>query len=178
MDEGVCKSCFECNSYIGSVGEKGFCKLYDHETTSPEIACPRFEEKEKKTIPVEQPEVKKQSETKLKIVNILLVGFFLASTIITVLGLIFAMYLGISVVVNDSIPGMLKMMTTFVLLVLVLIGTYVLFTLGKKFLWARFLEIIFAIVAVVVILMKYETIWSSLTVYIARFISIIYGSFI
>lgn len=177
MDESVCKSCFECKSYIGSVGEKGFCKLYDHETTSPEIACPRFLKKEKITIPDVQPEVKKQSETRLRIVNVLMVGAFLASTVLTILGFIFALYFGISVAVNDYIPGVLKLMTVFVLFVLVLFGTYILFTLGKKYLWVRFLEIIIAIAAVAVILMKYETIWSSLTVSIAKFIEIIYGSY-
>lgn len=178
MEESVCKNCFGCRYYIGSVGEKGYCRLFDHETPVPEIACPRFEEKPEKEAPAENPVVERHSEARLKIRNALLVGSFLASTIITILGLIFAMYFSISVMVNDSIPGTLKLLSVFVLLFLVLFGTYILFTFGKKYLWVRFFGIIFAIFAVAVILLHYETIWSSLTVYIAKFIEIIYADFV
>lgn len=41
-------SCLDCKHYTEDIGDKGYCKLYRHNTASPEIACPKFERKETK----------------------------------------------------------------------------------------------------------------------------------
>lgn len=41
-------SCLDCKHYTEDIGDKGYCKLYRHNTASPEIACPKFESKERK----------------------------------------------------------------------------------------------------------------------------------
>ena len=41
-------ACLDCKHYTEDIGDKGYCKLYRHNTASPEIACPKFESKERK----------------------------------------------------------------------------------------------------------------------------------
>lgn len=41
-------SCLNCKHYTEDIGDKGYCKLYRHNTASPEVACPKFEKKETK----------------------------------------------------------------------------------------------------------------------------------
>lgn len=42
------KSCLNCRYYTDDIGEKGYCKLYRHNTSTPDVACPKFEKKENK----------------------------------------------------------------------------------------------------------------------------------
>ncbi len=42
------KSCLNCKHYTDDIGKKGYCKLYRHNTSSPEYACPKFDTKESK----------------------------------------------------------------------------------------------------------------------------------
>ncbi len=41
-------SCLECRHYTDDIGDKGYCKLYRHNTSAPDVACPKFEKKESK----------------------------------------------------------------------------------------------------------------------------------
>ncbi|MBP3442251.1 MAG: hypothetical protein J6L62_05535 [Clostridia bacterium] len=42
------ESCLNCRYYTDDIGDKGYCKLYRHNTASPDVACPKFEKKETK----------------------------------------------------------------------------------------------------------------------------------
>lgn len=42
------KSCLNCKHYTDDIGTKGYCKLYRHNTSAPEYACPKFDAKEAK----------------------------------------------------------------------------------------------------------------------------------
>lgn len=42
------ESCLNCRYYTDDIGDKGYCKLYRHNTSSPDVACPKFEKKELK----------------------------------------------------------------------------------------------------------------------------------
>ncbi len=41
-------SCLNCKHYTDDIGDKGYCKLYRHNTSSPDVTCPKFEKKETK----------------------------------------------------------------------------------------------------------------------------------
>lgn len=42
------ESCLNCKYYTDDIGDKGYCKLYRHNTSSPDVACPKFEKNETK----------------------------------------------------------------------------------------------------------------------------------
>lgn len=171
------KSCFTCDQYIASVGEKGYCRLYSHETSLPEKACPRYEEKKKKPEPEAQfinKKYKKHGSYK----NVITYGAFVSSTVLVVIGLIFSFNLGISVLSLDTIPTFIKGVTIVVLLILFFLSIFILFVLAKKYMWARFLEIAVAFTVVILILIYSNTVFESFINYIVRYIEFLFRSII
>lgn len=40
------ESCLNCRYFTDDIGDKGYCTFYRHNTSSPNMACPKFEKKE------------------------------------------------------------------------------------------------------------------------------------
>jgi len=172
MSDNEVKNCYSCDKYIASVGEKGYCKLYHHETPLPEKPCPRFEPKQviDKTGDFSVQENSGKDES---IKNILIVGAFFASTVLTIIGMMFSFNLSMSVLTVEKIPILFKLVTIVLSVAFILLFSYVLFILGKRFLWARIAEIILTIIVVVVNLVFSTEIFETFSNYILRYIELL-----
>ena len=171
------KTCFNCDQYIASVGEKGYCRLYSHETALPEKACPRHKEKKNK------PELKadfieKTQKKHVNYRNVITFGAFASSTFLIVIGLIFGFNLSISVLALDTIPNFVKVLTIAVSLLILLVTGLILYYFGKKYMTARILEIIVAFIAVILFLIYSDTVFESFINYIVRYIEFIFRSIV
>ena len=154
-------SCFDCEHYIASVGEKGYCKLYRHETTLPEISCPRFEKKKEKKIEIKPHHVSEKRNVMRQNVNFLAMAAFFASTVLTVISLLFGLYFIITIFSIPHLHIIIKAVVLIATLIVVLLLAAFLFNIGKKYLVARMLELFFTVFIVVFVLINYDTIWFS-----------------
>ena len=171
------KTCFNCDQYIASVGEKGYCRLYSHETTLPEKACPRHVEKKKK-LETEADFIEKSLKKHVSYRNVITFGAFASSTFLVVIGLIFGFNLSISVLAIDTIPNFVKVLTIAASLLILLVTGLILYYLGKKYMTARVLEIIAAFTAVILFLIYSDTVFESFINYIVRYIEFVYRSIV
>lgn len=144
MADKIEKSCFECEYYTRAIGEKGYCKFYHHESALPEKACPKFEEKKIKEKKADVPET--VDPLSRRILNIVTVGAFLASTVFTILAFVSVLVFIMTIFPIDEIPAMFKVFVSVAGILAVLLFTYILFTLGKKYAVARVVEMIFAVI--------------------------------
>lgn len=176
MSESAAVDCFACRHYISSVGEKGYCRLYNHETSLPEKSCPRFEDKPARKTE-EAPAVKKSPDKKSrKNTYVLMFGALASCILLGVIGLMFGVNLIMSVYAVDTIPSELKFLTTVVTAVVFLACCLLLFVLGKKYKWVMVLEIILTLVLLTVILLFSKSVFDSFLGYIVRYITMIFGS--
>ena len=168
-------ACLTCRYYISSVGEKGFCRLYDHETTMPEKSCPRFEEKPVREA-AETPEIKKMPDKKnRKFTYVLMIGAIASSIFLCVIGLMFGVNLIMSVFTVDTISETSKFFTAVMTAVLFLIACFLLFALGRKYRWAMILEIILTLAALTVLLFFSKSVFDSFLSYTVRYITAIFS---
>ena len=154
------QGCYGCDHYIASVGEKGYCKLYRHETSLPEMCCPRYEERKKEEPkPKEIKRVEKKTPVLQKNGNFLALAAFFACTVLTVIGLMFGLYFSVTVFSLTYISTSVKVISFFATLAVILFGAFLMFNIGKKYLVARLLELFTTVLVVVSVLINYETIW-------------------
>lgn len=157
MNEQDKCSCFDCRFFTKAIGEKGYCTLYHHETALPEKACPRFESEEKaETSSSVKPESFDVNSRKIS--NYLVGGAFFASVILSALAMIIVVVFGVNIINVEVLPLFLKIIFIIIGLCLVLLFSYLLFRLGKKYAWARVLEMVLALVACVVALTYFNSI--------------------
>lgn len=105
-------SCLDCIHYTDSIGDKGYCKLYRHNTSSPDVACPKFEKNENKerknTLTVEMvkeiviSEVSKNRH-KFSMDRILMMTSVICTTVLSVLLLIFSTTLCVSLATFNQV---------------------------------------------------------------------------
>lgn len=169
------RSCFGCEHYIASVGEKGYCRLYRHETTVPEICCPRFEEK--KQVVRETTEIKTETKTteNRQSINFLAMASFFACTVLTVIVLMFGLYFVVTIFGINTLPSVAKVSILVLTLALIALLILFLFNMGKKYLVARLLELFFTVFIMVFVLINYETIWFSFHGFVVNFVFWITG---
>lgn len=170
------KSCFDCEHYIATVGEKGYCKLYRHETTVPEICCPRFEEKKKIVRETTELKIEEKTSDSRQKINFLAMASFFACTVLTVIILMFEMYFIVTIFEIDIIPTPIKIGILVLSLALIALFILFLFNIGKKYLVARLLELFFTVFIMVTVLINYETIWFSFHNFIVDFVFWLIGS--
>ena len=179
MSEVERHSCFDCEYYTTSIGEKGYCKLFRHETTLPDTACTRYEKKEAPKYDTgDYSFIPEHTESEsMKVINILMVSAFFACTVLTIIGFILGFYFNISVVSTEEIPVVLKILSVLLTVAAVLFGAYVLFSLGKKYVGARIAELFLAVFIVMFVLLNYEDIWSDFSTFTLQAVKFLFGSF-
>ena len=170
------KNCYDCEYYMSSVGENGYCKLYRHETTMPEIACPRHEEKSKAKPEVHEIKISGNKTTFKRNESFLALASFFACTVLTVIFLMFALYFTVTVYSMPyfSIPS--KALILIVTLAAIFLITFLLFTAGKKYMLMRLIELFLTVFVVVFVLIKYETIWFQFHGLVVKIIDLLFNT--
>ncbi len=153
MSEAKASACFDCEFFTKAVGEKGYCKFYHHETALPEKACPRFEGKKEKIVEPSEHAPETINASERRFINLLLIGSFFAGTILAILAFIIVLVYTVTLMPLTDIPLSFKLLTIIAGIFAVLIFTYILFTLSKKYVTARILEIIIALIVLFILLM-------------------------
>lgn len=169
--------CFDCKFYNASVGEKGYCTLYRHETVLPEIACIKYEKKQ------DEPQndsfaVRHMTARWRRFINALMYGAFASCTVLTVISLMMCAYLDIEVFTIQQISPIFKILIVVLTAIFVLFMTHLLFILAKKYITARILELLLAIAVVIYILINYDTIWFDFTNFSVHLVDYVFKSFI
>lgn len=144
------RCCIVCKHHVDFVGEKGYCKIYRHETLLPEDACPLFEpceEKkdinfEKTTYQLPQSSVQKNSGFK----NFLIIISHFSCIVLTVVELFFGVNLGMMIASSETIPPILKVAVIFLSIVFMLLPVILFFKLIKKSVAAQVTSILFTVV--------------------------------
>lgn len=158
MSEVRENACFDCDYFTKAVGEKGYCKLFHHETALPEKACPRYEEK-KDVIPEPSEHAPEAIDPpSRRFINLLLIGSFFSSTVLAVLAFIIVLIYTVTVMPLADIPMSFKLLTVAAGIFAVLLFTYILFTLSKKYAVARILEIVLTLIISIVFLLYFNQI--------------------
>ena len=171
------QGCYGCDHYIASVGEKGYCKLYRHETSLPEMCCPRFEEKKKDEPQIhEKIKIEKKTPVLRQNENFLALAAFFACTVLSVIGLMFGLYFVITLIGLPFVLTAVKVLTVLGTFALSLLGIFFLFNLGKKFLVARLFELFITVFVVAYVLINYETIWFNFHNFIMQVFYFVFGS--
>lgn len=158
MSETEKKACFDCDYFTKAVGEKGYCKLFHHETALPEKACPRFEEKKEVVHEPSEHAPETIDASSRRFINLLLIGSFFGSTVLAILAFLIVLIYTVTVLPIADIPMSFKLFTVSAGVLAVLLFTYILFTLSKKYVAARVFEIIFALIVSLVLLLYLDKI--------------------
>lgn len=172
------KDCFDCKFYNASVGEKGYCTLYRHETVMPEIACIKYEKQEDEPKSKSRFVATYEGNGRRKIINALMFSAFAACTVLTVIGLMLGAYLNIAVFSIPQFPTVYKVISVLLTAVIALFVTHMLFILAKKYITARIIELVLAVAVVIIILVNYDTIWFNFTNLTVHFVNLIFKSYI
>lgn len=175
MEENHADSCFTCRHYTDSLGEKGYCMLYRHETTLPSISCVKHEIKTVDPKKIKEYKTAEKPDSSRRYINFLAFASFFSSTVLTVIAMLFALYFCITVFSVNGFETVYKVVILLGSLTVALFFTYMLYTLGKKFLAARLIELFFTVFIVVYVLMNYNTIWFSFHNLILEFIDLIFS---
>lgn len=157
-------SCFECEHYIGSVGENGYCKRFRHETSMPDTACTSFEAKKTENIipPTDTQTVESKGHEAVKLHNCLISGSFFADTVLMIIVFMFATYFGINLVATPIIPVYFKIIALILSLVVVLLFAELIFRTARRFISACIIEMAVALGVVIMFLVYYDSIWTSM----------------
>lgn len=163
------QSCFDCRFFTQAIGEKGYCTLYHHETVLPEKICPRFEQIENnETVNTSEPQ--KVDDASRKFDTYLVVGAFFASFILSAFAFIILLVFGKSIIVVGEIPDYIKVILISAASFLLLLFFYFLLRFGKKYTWARIVEMVLALIACIVALIYFNSIIFSANDVIANII--------
>ena len=171
------ESCEKCRNYTADIGDKGYCKLYRHETSTPEKVCPRYEPRESKewknVLNIDKvrefvnTEVSKElyRQTKGRMLYSVSV---LCSAIISIFLLIFSVTLGTVVATFADISLLhrvifIVLVGAFVISVIVILGMLI-----SKF---RFIRLIVPLVTLFVIIFMFlfsDEVWFDFHVWIMK----------
>ena len=171
------KGCYDCEYYISSIGDRGYCKLYRHETTMPDIACPRYEKKE--IVQPELQELKTSKKTFLKKnESFLALASFFACTVLTVILLMFGLYFAVTIYGISVLSLTVKILIVLATIAIISGITFLLFNIGKKYMLMRLFELFLTVFVVVFVLINYEVIWFQFHGLVVSIIDFIFGSMI
>lgn len=161
-------SCPDCKYYTDTIGEKGYCRLYRHKISTPEVMCPKFEHKEvestkdngfdiKAMVSDFQKNIKTDHKTALN--KALLLASIFGCGVFTVLAIIFAVIIGTTVVAFAEVDNTTKtifIVTVCLFLLSVLILTYM---LVHRFVSMRIVCIVASFLSVFFMLINNSAMW-------------------
>lgn len=161
-------SCLDCKHYTDDIGDKGYCKLYRHNTASPEFACPKFDKKEtkerKNNFNVERVKglvLDEASMTKYKTSanRMLLPLSVICITVLSVLLLIFSSILCVTLATYAEVRTLYKAIFIVVVGSFVISFIVVVCMLLSKFRAMRFIVPICSLLLIIFLLVYSNEVW-------------------
>lgn len=160
------ESCENCIFFSSGLGEKGYCKLYHHNISSPERICSRYEKKEEKNL-IHQKEsdteaAQVKSGFKYKYTRRL--GYFI--------GIVCAFIMVVAVLLVDivfavelhphSIPLQVKIGTLAVVLSMLLFFSWHTMMLLRKYRWMVVPYFIISVLLILLVTLDFGNVWLTL----------------
>lgn len=162
------ESCLNCRHYTDDIGDKGYCKLYRHNTSLPDFACPKFEKKEarerRNTLTVEMvkdivlSEVSK-NKNKFSMNRMLMMASVVCITVLSVLLLIFSTTLCATLATFNQVSVLHR--TIFIILVaaFVISSIVIVCMILSRFKAMRIIILIISLAVVIILLAFSNEIW-------------------
>ena len=161
-------SCTDCKHYTDSIGAKGYCKLYRHNTSSPDIACPKFEKIENKerksTLTVERvreiviSEVSK-SRSKFSMNRIWMMTSVVCTTVLSVLLLIFSTTLCATLATFNQVSLLHRVIFIVLVAAFVISLIVIVCMLLARFRVMRIVVSVLALITVIILLVFSDEVW-------------------
>ena len=171
------KSCFTCSHYTDSIGENGYCKLYRHNTDSPEVACSKYEQKSATHKPTAQESLNANIKEKCK--QPLNKGFYISSVfgcmIFSVFFVLFGIVIAFTVSSLDSVELLTKVIFIISTVVFTLSLVIMLYMLVLRFSSMRFIVSVLSLIFLIGMLVFYDSAWSAFNNFALNLIKIVFG---
>jgi hypothetical protein len=174
-DKGL--SCLNCIHYTDKLGSSGYCKLYRHDITRPELICSRFEKNtsanlNKNRYYNEDVQFSKEDEhfdlNKLLKKSLYYTG--IASCFILLLfAVVFGSAFEVAVINYDNVSMFPKVLIVALLAVIILSLFFLLFAIVNKYHIAQAIVLLFTIISIIVVFFKYDSVWYQINNFIAFF---------
>lgn len=161
-------SCFECKYYTDTIGKNGYCKLYRHNVSTPEVMCPKFEQKDFKSLKDINQEIKDVVSDLQKSIKIdrkaaskraLLIASVCSCMVFSVLALIFAIIIAMNVMSFNTVDlttRIIFIITESVFLISFIVLSYM---LVYRFVSMRILYLTMSVISVIFMLINYNSLW-------------------
>lgn len=161
-------SCYECKYHTDTIGENGYCKLYRHNVSTPEVMCPKFEQKDIKSIKDINQEIKDvvsdlqktiKSDRKTASKRALLIASVCGCMVFSVFAILFAITIAMTVMSFNTVDltaRIILIITESVFLISFIVLSYM---LVYRFVFMRILYLATSIISVIFMLIYYNTLW-------------------
>lgn len=168
MELNKSDSCKECTYYTDTIGKNGYCKLYRHNISTPEVMCPKFEQKDNKGIKDINFDIKSvvldlqksiKLDRKSASKRALLVASVCSCIVFSVFAIIFAITIAITVMSFNTVD--LTTRVIFIITVSVFLISFIVlsYMLVYRFVTMRILYLAASTLSVIYMLMNYNTLW-------------------
>lgn len=176
MIQNAEKSCYKCEYYTDSIGENGYCKLYRHNTDSPEVVCPKFQIKTEKqsTVCSDAKNILIKEKYRQPLNKGLYISSVLGCVIFSVVFVLFGIVLALTVSSMELVETTTKVIFISSALILLLSVIAMLYMLVFRFLSMRFIVSVSALVLLIFLLVFYDTAWSTFNDFVLNMISVVF----
>lgn len=176
MNSASDKSCFNCEHYTNSIGENGYCKLYRHNTDSPDVVCSKHSLKTKQMIV--EAAVNKAVPIKEKYRQPLNRGLYVSSilgcVIFSVIFVLFGIVIAFTVSSMESVAINTKVIFIVAVCAFLLSVIAMLYMLVLRFFSMRFVVSVSALAFLIYMLGSYATAWSNFNDFVLSLISVVF----
>lgn len=161
-------SCLNCRYYTDDIGEKGYCKLYRHNTATPDVPCPKFEKnesKERKNTPIaEKAKVSVLSELsknkyKSSVNKGLLISSVVCTAVLSILLLIFSATICVTFATAAQVSLLHRVIFIVLVTAFVISLIVVVCMLLSRFKVMRIIIPVISMVIVIVMLIFSDKVW-------------------
>lgn len=170
------KSCYNCEHYTDTIGENGYCKLYRHNTDSPDVVCLKYSLKS--SSPTDLIPINKNLNIKEKFRQPLNKGLYISSilgcVIFSVILVLFGIVIAFTVSSIESVGVSTKVIFIVSALVFILSVTAMLYMLVLRYFSMRFLVSVSALVFLIFMLVFYDTAWAVFNDFVLQLILVVF----
>lgn len=171
------ESCEKCRNYTADIGDKGYCKLYRHETNYPEKVCPRYELRDSKewknVLHIDKVKELVNADTSKELYKqtrsrMLYSISVLCTAIISIFLLIFSVTLGVVLATFTEISLLhriifILLVGSFVISVIVILGMLI-----SKFRFMRLIVPVVTLFAIIFMFLFSDAVWFDFHVWIMK----------
>lgn len=161
-------TCYNCKHYTDSIGENGYCTLYRHNVSTPDVQCSKFENKDKSVgyeTELNFRETEQDFHRKIKMdrkkawKHMLWIASVFSCLVFTVIAIIFAIIAGTAIMSFDTVA--ITMRIVFIATVCLFLISFLLlsFMLVHRFTVMRIVYICASLGCVAFMLLNESLLW-------------------